>query len=122
MRTERFKKTIAVDFDGTLVFGKWPACEIPNMKLINFIKKYRDDYIWILWTNRDGEELKAAIRFLESLGVTFDYVNANSYQAKMYFGNDSWKIYANYYIDDRNCTLGRLIRERVKERLFGWVK
>lgn len=121
MRNEKYKKTIAVDFDGTLAFGKWPECGEPNMRLINFIRKHRNDYTWILWTNREGEHLEAAIKYMQSFGITFDYVNANSYQVKSHFGNDSRKIYANYYIDDKNCTLGRLIREALKERWLGWL-
>ncbi len=116
MRSENFKKTIAVDFDGTLCFGKWPACEQPNMRLINFILKHRDEYIWILWTNRTGEELENAVKYMHSFGITFDYINSNSYQAKRYFGGDSRKIYANYYIDDRSATLGKVIRDRILDK------
>ena len=116
MRTERYKKTIAVDFDGTLVHGKWPACEDPDMRLIRFILKHRNDYIWILWTSRTGEDLEAAVRYMQTFGITFDYVNENSYQAKTYFGGNARKIWATYYIDDKSATLGKIIRDRIRDR------
>lgn len=103
----KYKKTIAVDFDGTLVFNKYPALENPNMDLINFIKRYRDEYTWILWTNRTGERLEEAIDYMKSFGVTFDYVNENSRETIEYWG-DSRKVWANYYIDDKSIFLLKL--------------
>lgn len=34
----RNHKTIAVDFDGTLSFSRWPKVGEPNTELINFLK------------------------------------------------------------------------------------
>ena len=48
MRNEKYKKTIAVDFDGTLAFGKWPECGEPNMRLINFIIIIWIDFNWFV--------------------------------------------------------------------------
>ena len=33
---ERNYEIIAVDFDGTLCFSKWPDCGEPNQALINY--------------------------------------------------------------------------------------
>ena len=42
---------IAVDFDGTLCFSKWPDCGEPNLPLINYLKKSKSDgNKLILWT------------------------------------------------------------------------
>ena len=38
---ERNYQIIAVDFDGTLCFSKWPDCGEPNQALINYLKKWK---------------------------------------------------------------------------------
>ncbi len=40
---ERNYEIIAVDFDGTLCFSKWPECGEPNQALINYLKKWKSD-------------------------------------------------------------------------------
>lgn len=35
-------KTIAVDFDGTLSFGRWPKVGQLSTDLINFLKRWRN--------------------------------------------------------------------------------
>lgn len=48
---ERNYQIIAVDFDDTLCFSKWPDCGEPNQALINYLKKCKSDgNELILWT------------------------------------------------------------------------
>lgn len=95
------KKIIAVDFDGTLVHNRYPFCENPNIELINFIKEHRNDYIWILWTCRHGEQLNMAVRYMrEEHQVSFDFINQNAPWLIEEFG-DTRKIFADIYIDDK---------------------
>ena len=42
MRKLKYKPVVAVDFDGTLIFNKFPILENPNMRLIKYIQKYRN--------------------------------------------------------------------------------
>lgn len=99
------KKIIAVDFDGTLVFNKYPFIENPNVELLEFIKENRDNYVWILYTLRHDKQLDYAIKYLrEEWGIEFDYVNENVPWLIEKYG-DSRKICADYYIDDRNILL-----------------
>lgn len=94
-------KIIAVDFDGTLVNNKYPYIENPNMSLINYIKEHRNCYIWILWTCRQGEQLKLAVDWLKNeQGIEFDYINENVPWLINKYG-DTRKIYADIYIDDK---------------------
>ena len=111
----KYKKTIAVDFDGTLIFNKYPILENPNMKLINFIKKHRNEYTWILWTCRSGDKLDEAIEYMKSFGIEFDYVNENRMETIAMFG-DSRKVWANYYLDDKNTSLFKIILDRICRR------
>ncbi len=115
-----YKEVIAVDFDGTLLFNKYPSLDNPNMKLINYIKKHRDEYIWVLWTCRTDALLQEAIEYMRSFGIEFDYINENRPEAIELSNDDSRKIWANYYIDDKNTTLAGLKWTRAKGRLRKW--
>lgn len=93
----------AVDFDGTLCENQWPEIGLPNMGLIDYLKQKRAEGAYlILWTCRVGNYLEDAIRWCAKLGLYFDAVNENSPYAKVKFGGDSRKIYADHYIDDKN--------------------
>lgn len=49
-------KSIAVDFDGTLSFGRWPEVDEPNTELISFLKRWSNKgNKLILWTCRTGQ-------------------------------------------------------------------
>ena len=72
------KHIVAVDFDGTLVFNKYPFIENPNNWLLDFIREHRKEYVWVLWTCRHDEQLEFALNWLrEEQNIVFDYVNAN---------------------------------------------
>ena len=96
------RKIIAVDFDGTIVKNKYPFIENPNEELIEFIKANRDKYCWILWTCRVGKQLDYALIWLREQGIEFDYINENASWLVNEYVTDSRKVYADYYIDDRN--------------------
>ena len=107
-------KVIAVDFDGTLSFGRWPAVGPANNVLIEFLKlrKHEGDKL-ILWTCREGNELKSAVDWCESEGLYFDAVNDNLPEIIEYYGVNSRKISCDYYIDDR-AVLMNDFREGIK--------
>lgn len=95
-------KIIAVDFDGTLCENKWPDIGFANHKLIFELKVERDNGAkLILWTCRTGEKLAAAVAWCAELGLEFDAVNQNIPEMIEEFGEDTRKIYADEYIDDR---------------------
>jgi len=104
------KKIIAIDFDGTIVKNKYPFIENPDMGLINFIKQNRDRYTFVLWTCRHGKQLKYAVDWLAEQGIEFDLVNENAPWNIDEYG-DSRKIFADYYIDDRNTSWRKLANE-----------
>ena len=100
---ERDYEIIAVDFDGTLCFSKWPDCGEPNQALINYLKKRKSDgNKLILWTCRIGEALSNAVEWCRSHGLEFDAVNDNLLEIIEYYGSNSRKITCDWYIDDRN--------------------
>lgn len=103
--TQQRAKIIAVDFDGTLCENKWPEIGEPNLKLIRYLRdeKAKGSRI-ILWTCRHGEEVDQALEWCYWLGLEFDAVNQNLPEIIELFGEDTRKIFANEYIDDRANT------------------
>ena len=98
-----YSEVYAVDFDGTLNFGEWPQLGEPNKILIDFLieRRVAGDKV-ILWTCREGEQLNAAVKYCHDHGLSFDAINDNLQEHKEFFGNNSRKVYAHYYIDDKN--------------------
>lgn len=71
----------ACDFDGTLCESIFPGIGSPNMSLINhLIKRRKQGNKVILWTCRVGDRLQEAVEW---------------------FGNDTRKVCADVYIDDK---------------------
>jgi len=103
----------AVDFDGTLHQGKWPEIGKPNLELIEFLQRIRaaGDKV-ILWTCRADEQLQAAVAWCEEQGLVFDAINKNLEEHIKYWGNDTRKVYANYYIDDRNLDIEKIVKSK----------
>lgn len=93
---------IAVDFDGTIVEHMYPAIgrirpfAFETLKALQF-KKHQ----LILWSHRSGGELEAAVAFCREQGLEFYAVNKNCPEEE-WNANDSRKILADIYIDDRN--------------------
>lgn len=95
-------QTIAVDFDGTLCYSKWPDLGEPNQPLIQYLQEWRENgNKLILWTCRAGKELKDAVEWCHSHQLDFDAVNDNLPEIVALYGNNSRKISCDYYIDDR---------------------
>lgn len=97
-----YKRIYAVDFDGTLAETKFPEIIKPYFSMFMTCKeiKRRGD-ILILWTCRCGKDLEDAVEFCRKHGLEFDYVNENVPENVEKFGNDSRKIFAHEYIDDK---------------------
>ena len=107
------KRTIAVDFDGTLCENRYPKIGEPNTELIRqLIEEQEAGAELILWTCRGGEMLKAAVAWAKKQGLRFDYVNRNTRERIRAYKSDSRKISADIYIDDRAASFQ--YGERVK--------
>lgn len=93
---------IAVDFDGTLHLGRFPAIGIPAPDAIKVMKQLKaDGHYLIINTARSGDDLLNAINWLLEKGVPFDRVNDNEPSNVAKYGSNSRKIYAHLYVDDR---------------------
>lgn len=93
---------VAVDFDGTIVTNKYPNIGEVNSRTVAYLKKMKSKGVkLILWTCRSGSHLTEAVEFCEGQGIQFDAVNDNLPEIKEKYGNNSRKIFADFYIDDR---------------------
>lgn len=92
----------AVDFDGTLCESVFPGIGKPNMALIShLIKRRKQGNKVILWTCRVGDRLEEAVRWCKERGLEFDAVNDNLSEMVEKWGNQSRKVFADVYIDDK---------------------
>ena len=78
-------KTIAVDFDGTIVEDKYPGIGKPLMFAFETLELLqKDGHRLILWTYRHGQELDDAVEFCESKGIVFYAVNSGDVFLRFY--------------------------------------
>lgn len=94
---------IAIDFDGTISRGKYPAIDGLQPYAVDTVNALYDagHYI-IINTCRSGEQLLAAINWMLQQGIKFHRVNDNHPETPITYGSNSRKIYAHVYIDDKN--------------------
>ena len=102
----------AIDFDGTIFDHDYPEIGVPFYNRINkLIEIQRKGHKLILWTCRGFEGnrdvLKEAVEACKKLNLVFDAINEDLEETKERFPNriKSCKVYADYYIDDRNLDL-----------------
>ena len=103
---EKYSKIIALDFDGCIVTNKYPEVGEPIKKNIKKIKEeISKGAKVILWTNRVGKYLQAAVDFCNTNEIQLDAVNENLPEIIEHFGTDCRKIFANEYWDDRSVLM-----------------
>lgn len=93
---------LAIDFDGTIARGKFPNIGEPQpyaKEAIATLKK--EGHYIIINTCRSGSQLIDAINWLLEKDITFDRVNDNAIEMIALHGNNSRKVFADLYIDDR---------------------
>lgn len=95
-------KIIAVDFDGTLCEGKYPEIGEPKYGVIErLIEEQKAGAKVILWTCRTEKQLADAVYWCALHGLKFDAINEALKTTLDWFGNDTRKVYAHEYWDDR---------------------
>jgi hypothetical protein len=103
LEKRKIKMIIAIDFDGTIVQNNFPAIGALIPEAADTVKKLkRDGHKIIINTCRSGEKVVEVVNFLLANGIDFDVINDNDPDNVQKFGNNSRKVYAHCYIDDRN--------------------
>lgn len=112
------QKAIAVDFDGCLCDNAYPAIGAPHWNIIAAAAAAQISGAGIiLWTCREGKLLQDALEACERWGLRFDAVNDSLPSWKEAFGNDSRKVGADEYWDDKayRVQAGELMKEDAHE-------
>jgi len=95
-------KTIAIDFDGTIVEDEYPKIGKPIIFAFETMKQLqKEGNKLILWTYREGRSLEEAVEFCKKNGVEFYAVNKN-YPDEELNADTRRKLNADVFIDDRN--------------------
>ncbi|GAB6010819.1 hypothetical protein [Viscerimonas tarda] len=93
---------IAIDFDGTICRGKYPAIDGLQPYAKDVINRlYDEGHYIIIWTCRGDDCLLNAINYLLAQGVKFHRINDHHPATVEQYGNNSRKVYAHLYIDDK---------------------
>lgn len=111
-------KIIAVDFDGTLVTDCYPEIGVKDETMFRLLLDLQAAGVkLILWTCRHIHFLDTAVEFCASHGLVFDAVNRNIDEVIEMFNNDGRKVYADWYLDDKNADLSCLELFALLEKL-----
>lgn len=99
-------KLVSIDFDGTIVGHDFPDIGEPLEEAFEVMKELQEaGFGLILNTCREDcrkrQYLTEAVRFCERNGVVFRSVNVN-HRDDDFRDDGGRKVYAHYYIDDRN--------------------
>lgn len=93
---------LAIDFDGTIARGIFPAIDGAKPYAVQMIRKLKaDGHYIIINTCRSGQQLLEAINWLLQQEIPFDRVNDNEPTNVAKYGNNSRKVYAHIYVDDK---------------------
>ena len=93
-------KIIAVDFDGTCVFNRFPEVGDTIPKCVDVLNKLiKKKHKIILLTMRSGITLTAAKEWFNKNNIKLYGVNENPNQSTW---SKSRKVFAHIYIDDNN--------------------
>jgi hypothetical protein len=93
---------IAVDFDGTLHDGVWPSIGAPAPDATEIMRQLKaDGHYLIIWTCRVGDRQTEMVNWLLEKGIPFDRINDNCLDVIKKYGSNPRKVYAHFYIEDR---------------------
>ena len=94
-----YNPIVAVDFDGTLSLdAQYPNIGRFNTPLYEALMKLKGiGWSIVLWTCREGKELREAVEWCANNGLEFDAINENPSHVPF----KSRKVVADMYVDDR---------------------
>lgn len=94
---------IAIDFDGTISRGIYPAIAGLQPYAKETINRlHAAGHYLIINTCRSGDLVLEAVNWMLAQGIKFHRVNDNHPEQTALYNNNSRKIYAHVYIDDKN--------------------
>jgi len=102
------KQTLCIDWDGTLVEGKWPDDGDWMPGAVNFLRRYQDKYRIVISTCRtntihpSGDRRDPGLVFVEKEKIRKKLDDEGLTTVELWdYTLTPWKPYAVAYIDDR---------------------
>lgn len=97
---------IAVDFDLTIVKSDFPKI-LRTRRFAKWAinKLHKQGFYIIIWTCRHEEHEAQAYQYLTEKNISFDSINTQHAALVEHFQNNTRKISADFYIDDKNLSL-----------------
>ena len=93
---------IAIDYDGVINAAPYPEVGVMVPGAAKALRQLHEEgHTLILWTCREGQDQTRAINDLLSRGIHIDGVNCNARANIEQYSNDSRKVHADLYVDDR---------------------
>jgi len=97
---------LAVDFDDTIAHVKFPTIIGPRFGAKKYLQKLKDEGFYIIvWTCRCDEPVEEAYVWLMENNIPFERINKHHPALIEFYQNDTRKIAADIYIDDKNLSL-----------------
>lgn len=105
---KKHKGIVAIDFDSTIAYSNYPNIGMPIKNSKKYINQlFEDGWYVIVWTCRDDDKnpdqpKTIAINWLQENGYKFHQINEHHPLLIQSFGNNTRKIAADIYVDDKN--------------------
>lgn len=112
------KKTIVIDFDGTLFTDEYPKVGRPKRhakEVVNTL--YSLGHTIVINTCRAGKHEYEAKEALKKHGIKYHCINENPIELICRYGNDCRKLGGDIYIDDKNLGSGFMSWGRIRNKL-----
>jgi hypothetical protein len=97
---------LAIDFDETITHHlAYPDLGVPRPYAPEIFRRLKDEGFYIIiWTCREGEQLKKIEEWMKHYDMPFDMINEHHPYLNAHYKKDTRKILADIYIEDR-CLL-----------------
>ena len=112
-------ESIACDFDGTIVSDNYPKLGALKPDAVRVLKKIvAHGGRLIIWTCRTGNEAELVKKMLADAGIVYHAFNDNLEENKIEYPDNSRKVFADTYIDDRSIYCDEVDWVDIENRLF----
>lgn len=101
---ENLATVLAIDFDGTIAeHPQWPDLGTVKEYAQHYLRLLREEnYYIIIWTCREGNCIENIKVWLDAHEIPYDQINQHHPKLVEFYKNDTRKICADIYVDDRN--------------------
>jgi hypothetical protein len=112
-------RLIACDFDGTIAYENYPNIGDFKPDAVRVLRKFLEyGGKLIIWTCRTGEQAEKVKQKLLDAEVRYHAFNDNLEEDRQKFPDNSRKVYADIYIDDRANFLEEINWLWIESKLF----